>query len=656
MKRFIKAVSAYNAKDFSKAEELLDQFLSKKPKDIEGLYLRASCYLKRQAYQQAEADLIKLLQIKKDVRAYDLLIRLFWEVKRQEEALTFAEDFAKAFNQNANAHYYLGMIEQGLERYENARMHYEDALQRDNNHLASLVNSAFLAVKKQDYANAESQLLKAKTLAPNLPQIYAGLAEIAEKTSRYNEAAQNFNAAKDWGGLQRVMRRGAIWNDLGKVDALYRQLCENNELNGGNVGDALSILNMPILTPLNLRKAAHAYALSRYGSIFSRPALISPISQNAPLKKRLKIGYLSSDFYDHATMRLMIGVMEAHNKSDFDFHILAYNEPKQDSYTARLAQLGWPQHNLYDKGDFSAAQWIADNGFDIIVDLKGYTGEHRLGITAYHPAPIIVSWLGFPGTLGHERLADYIIGDAIVTPLNDADGFSEKLALMPHCYQPNDRTRPFTTNVTRADMGLPDNALVLCNFNQIIKFNPETIDLWQKILANIDNAHLWLIKPKEQDVYDNLLKEFTKRNIDISRITFASPLSTDLHLQRLGLADIAIDTFPYTSHTTASDALWAGVPIITKRGASFAARVASSLLTTHDFSDLICDCDDDYLTKIIALAKSPEQRQKLRQTLAEKRMTSPLFDTQLFAANLEKLYGKMWQNHALNQNSAITCD
>ena len=656
MKRFIKAVAAYNAKDFAKAEELLNQFLIKKPKDIEGLYLRASCHLNRKANTQAAADLIALLQIKKDARAYDLLVRLFWEMQNVDEAVTYAQNFAAAFSQNANAHYYLGMITQSLEQYDEAINHYIAALERDGNHLASLVNSAFLAVKKRDYQLAENYLIKAKAIAPNLPQIYAGLAEIAEKTDRYGEAAQYFNKAQDWGGLQRVMRRGIIWHDLSKVDAFYRQLCENNQLNGSNVGDALSIFNMPILEPQHLRKASLAYAISRYGTIFDQQPLVSPINSTDNANKRLKIGYLSSDFYDHATMRLMIGVMEAHDKNNFDFHILAYNEPNQDSYTARLAQLGWQQHNLFGKSDYEAAHYITDNAFDMIIDLKGYTGDHRLGISAYHPAPILVSWLGFPGTLGHERLADYIIGDKIVTPLADAGDFSEKLALMPHSYQPNDRSRPFATNVTRADMGLPENALVLCNFNQIIKFNPETMDLWQRIMNDIENAHLWLIKPNEQAIFDNLLREFTKRNIDINRITFAAPLSADLHIQRLGLADIALDTFPYTSHTTASDALWVGVPLITKRGKSFASRVAASLLTTHGFTDLICETDEDYFKKIVSLGKSPQKCQELREKITANRMTSPLFDTKLFARNLEKLYLKMWENYQHNKSEAIIID
>jgi predicted O-linked N-acetylglucosamine transferase (SPINDLY family) len=246
-----------------------------------------------------------------------------------------------------------------------------------------------------------------------------------------------------------------------------------------------------------------------------------------------------------------------------------------------------------------------------------------------------VNWLGYPGTLGHPRLADYIIGDPVVTPESHAEFYSERLALMPHCYQPNDHLRPLPEAPQRGVAGLPENSLIFCSFNQVVKFNPQTFDIWSRLLVAVPNSVLWLLRPKSSVVVENLKQEMKARGISEDRIVFAEFAHQKEHLARLRLADIALDTFPYNSHTTASDALWMGVPVITRKGKTFASRVAESLLTAHGFPDLVAGNPEEYFQLALELAKNGKKRGKLRKRLERARTVSPLFDTARFTAIAE---------------------
>jgi predicted O-linked N-acetylglucosamine transferase (SPINDLY family) len=256
-----------------------------------------------------------------------------------------------------------------------------------------------------------------------------------------------------------------------------------------------------------------------------------------------------------------------------------------------------------------------------------------------------VNWLGYPGTLGHKRLADYIIGDAIVTPPEDAKYYSERLALMPDSYQPNDRLRPLPELPSRAEAGLPEKGLVFCSFNQAIKFNSQTFAIWARLLTAVPDSILWLLQPKSPIAGPNIRQEMVARGVSGERVIFAPVASQADHIARLRLSDLALDTFPCTSHTTGSDALWAGVPLITMKGQTFASRVAASLLTVHGFSDLITETEDDYFNLALELATNAQRRTTVKERLERARMTSPLFDAVRFTRNLENLYCAIVDNH-----------
>jgi predicted O-linked N-acetylglucosamine transferase (SPINDLY family) len=310
-------------------------------------------------------------------------------------------------------------------------------------------------------------------------------------------------------------------------------------------------------------------------------------------------------------------------------------------------------HDLSALTDAQAAEKIAKIAPHLLIDLMGYTTDARPAILARRPASIIVSWLGYPATLGHERLADYLIGDPVTTPRAHAENFSETLALMPHGYLPYDRSHPLDPPPSRSQAGLPETGFVFCSFNQFIKFNPAIFYTWCRLLAAIPDSVLWLPDGNAEGV-SNLKKEAEKCGISSNRLVFATRTpSLAEHMARLQLADLALDTFPYNSHTTAADALWAGVPLVTRMGEIFASRVAASLLTTHGFPELVTSTDEAYFELALTLASAPEKLKAIREKLAAVRFTSPLFDTVRFARDLERLYEKIWEQRDIPRHERM---
>jgi predicted O-linked N-acetylglucosamine transferase (SPINDLY family) len=311
--------------------------------------------------------------------------------------------------------------------------------------------------------------------------------------------------------------------------------------------------------------------------------------------------------------------------------------------------------DLRGLSDEDAARQIAADRIDVLIDLKGYTENMRLGIVAFRPAPVVVSWLGWPGTVGHQRLADYIIGDPTVTPPDVAADYSEALAIMPHCYQSNDRSRTVGPRPTRTEAGLPEEGFVFCSFNQMWKIGPETFSVWCRLLDAVPGSVLWLLDTRD-NAGANLRQEAQRRGVDPGRVIFAPTLPYSGHLGRLQLADLVLDVFPYGSHTTASDALWCGVPVVTKIGEIFASRVSASLLNAAGLPELVTTSDNDYFTLALRLAMQPGEIGCLRDRIVATRMSVPLFDTVRFTRDLERLYDEIWKQAMRGKREPITLE
>ncbi|MFP8781109.1 UDP-N-acetylglucosamine-peptide N-acetylglucosaminyltransferase [Hydrogenophaga sp. RWCD_12] len=367
----------------------------------------------------------------------------------------------------------------------------------------------------------------------------------------------------------------------------------------------------------------------------------------APVKRAirgpLRLGYLSNDFQQHATARLMVEMLEAHDRDRFECHAYSYGADDGLGMRQRLQASVAHFHDITALDDVQAARAIHADGIDILVDLKGYTAGTRTSLLTYRPAPVQVSFLGYPGTLGGS-FCDYLVSDRFITPAHAAADYSEALACMPHSYQPHGRHADIGERPTRASQGLPDKALVLCCFNQAYKFTPEVFDIWCRLLDAAPGSVLWLLQDERAE--GNLRREALQRGVSPQRLVFAKSLPQATHLARLPLADLVLDTLPYNAHTTASDALWAGVPVLTCAGDTFASRVAGSLLHAVGLPALVTDSLDAYLALGLALVSEPQRLDALRAQLAAQRLTAPLFDVQGYTRSLEALYLGMWARHA----------
>ena len=302
--------------------------------------------------------------------------------------------------------------------------------------------------------------------------------------------------------------------------------------------------------------------------------------------------------------------------------------------------------------DLEVLSLTRNENIDIAVHRNGYTKNHRTKLFSYRLAPIQINYLGYPGTLGTDFI-DYIIADQTIIPKKYRNYYAEEIIYMPNSYQPNDNKRPISDKkITKKDMGLPEDGFIFCSFNHNYKITSEEFDIWMQVLKKVQPSILWLLKSNKW-AEQNLKKEAEIRNVDPNRLIFAKKLPHDEHLARLKLADLFIDTFNVNAHTTASDALWAGLPIVTKLGEGFAARVSGSLLNAIGLSELITNNKKDYENLILELASNPEKLQVVKEKLSINRYSKPLFDTELYTKHLESGYQQAYQLY-LNKKKSET--
>lgn len=364
---------------------------------------------------------------------------------------------------------------------------------------------------------------------------------------------------------------------------------------------------------------------------------------------RYRVAYLSADFHEHATTYLMAGVFERHDKRLVETIGVSIGSTAVDAVRTRVANAFDQFVDAHSWSDIAVAQWLIDREVHILVDLKGHTEFARPGIVALKPAPLVVSYLGYPGSSGITAV-DYIIGDAVVTPFRHQAHFCESIVQLPHTYQCNDQTRHFPEQRPSRELeGLPADALVLASFNHPYKIRPEVFDAWCRILHRLPDSILWVLSDQPQtQVF--LLQRAKLLGISADRFVFAKRIKYEEHLARHVLADLFLDTWPCSAHTTASDALWMGLPVLTLMGQSFASRVAASLLQCVGLHDLVVEDLSTYEEKAVELGQNRAALVEFRERLDAMRMSTPLFDTAAFTRHLESAYAHMikrWQSGAL---------
>lgn len=563
-----------------------------------------------------------------------LLGRRTEAVASYERALAINPAFPDALNNLGLTHIEEKRFSAGIATLERAiALHPGFAMAHNN------LGIAFFKVGQPEKGLAAYQ--RAIALDAKRPDPYFNLAEALVNARQYEEAIAFYQKAMAcsatpeayMGALLHAKMKICDWVDFDKNTNALQAAIDKNP----HAISPFTVLGLPS-TSEQQKRCAEAFVKKVYPY---NPDLIKPGAISTPsLPKKIRVGYLSSDLYAHATAYLMAELFELHDRSRFEIIAFSYGKAPADTMRERIKQSVDAFHEVSDLSDPEVANLIRSTGIDILVDLKGHTEGARLGILTHRPAPIQIHYLGYPGTLGAPFI-DYVIADNVLITPDDYKDYSEKIVHLPGSYQVNDRLRRIAKpQDDRSAHGLPATGFVYCCFNNNWKITPTIFDVWMRLLAAHPQSVLWLIGDNPSAI-SNLRKEAENRGISASRLVFAPKLPLDEHLARHQHADLFLDTPFYNAHTTASDALWAGLPVLTLHGNTYAGRVGESLLSALHLNSLVATDLTHYEQIAHHLTNEPANLLALKHQLANALTNGALFDTPRFARGLENAFETM---------------
>jgi protein O-GlcNAc transferase len=560
--------------------------------------------------------------------------------KRQDAALA-AYDRALALDHDmAGAWLGRGNVFRELRRPDDAIAAYDEALARDPGlaqaHLGR--GNVFSELKRHDEALAAYG--DALALEPDIAEAWLGCGNVLRDKKRHDEALAAYDRA-----LRLSPHLPGV--EGARLQAKLR-VCNWDDFEAERAHLISSLRQRRVVQPFDFLSVSSSsedqYSCARLFSERSWPqADEEPEFRARPAHNRIRVAYLSADFRQHPMSFLMADIFEGHDRSRFDMTAVSIGQDDGSPMRQRLMTSFEHFIDARTWTDGQIVKWLEDSQTDILVDLMGFTKGARTGVVARRPAPIQVNYLGFPGTLGMRQI-DYIIADRVVIPDGECEFFSEKIVYLPFTYYPNGRERGEHRDVPRVDAGLPPDAFVFCCFNNSFKILPDIFDAWMRILKQVERSVLWLLEDNEM-ASANLRKEAVARGVAAERLIFAKRVLPAEHLARHRCADLFLDTLPYNAHTTASDALREGLPVVTCVGQTFAGRVAASLLTALQMPELITGTLQDYENLAIELAQVPEKLAGTKRKLSNNRLATPAFDSELFTRHIEAAYALMYRRH-----------
>jgi predicted O-linked N-acetylglucosamine transferase (SPINDLY family) len=547
-----------------------------------------------------------------------------------ERALELDPDFPDALNNLGIIYKTQNRPEEALDCFRRALTLFPDFADAHNNLGAVLTDM-------DRYEEASASLGRTLELQPDFPEVYLTLGKGFDKQKRHEEALACYQKALelrpgldsafvqltaqrrhlcDWKAFQDDMTRIRSWTRSGReVPSPFYFLSVSDD-------------------PAEQLACARQWTAGRIEAV--APMHAAELDANATIR----IAYLSADFREHPCSYLLAEVFEIHDRDDFEIHAFAFGPEARDPMRTRLEEAFDYFHDVAHDSDREIATKLRDLGIHIAVDLMGHTRDSRPGILAHRPAPVQVNYLGYAGTTGADFI-DYVLVDQFIVPPGQQSCFTERLVHLPHCYMANDRTRAIAEPApSRQECGLPDEGFVYCCFNNINKITPDFFDAWMRLLTAVPRSVLWLMGGNAA-AESNLRREAQDRGVDPARLVFAPRIEMPRHLARHRNADLFLDTLPFNAHTTASDALWSGLPVLTCAGRSFAARVAGSLLQAAGLPELVTRSLEEYEALAVKLALNPGLLHDYRNRLEENKQTCPLFDTPRFTRNLESAYHEM---------------
>lgn len=608
-----------------------------------------------------------------DVEARHFFGILRFQQGRADEALVLIAAALDAKPDYAEAHYNRGNILAALGRYDDALASYDAAIALQPGAAEAHHNRGNALFRLRRHEEALTAFERALAIEPAHIAALNGRGTALKELRRFNEALATYDGALALraDNAETLYNRGNLFKEVrryeeslasyAKAQALTRDhpdrfgildpaLATCDWAQSDALADALRTdlaAGRPSVTPFSLvgycdDAALHLTCAKNF--IADRfPVRPAPLWDGVRYRhERIRVAYLSADFRSHATAFLMAELFERHDRGRFEVMGVSYGRDDNSAMRRRLVKSFETFHDVKAQSDREIATLLRNAEIDIAVDLKGHTLGTRPEILAYRPAPIQVGYLGYPGTIGADFL-DYVLADPVVLPFDRQPFYTEKIVQLPDCYQVNDSTRVIAPETpTRAAAGLPDDGFVFCCFNKSYKIRRPIFDIWMRLLAAVPGSVLWLLRDND-GAERNLRSEAAARGVDPARLVFADRTSLEDHLARHRLADLFLDTLPYNAHTTASDALWAGLPVVTCLGQAFAGRVAASLLNAIGLPELVTHNLADYEALALRLATDPKALKAMRAKAAANRMTQPLFDTDRFRRNIEAAYLRMWE-------------
>jgi predicted O-linked N-acetylglucosamine transferase (SPINDLY family) len=619
-----------------------DDALAVRPKFAEAWLGRGYALIQLGRHDDALAAIDKALALRSDFaeawvgRGNALLEsnRLQEAAAAYDRALQTRPDFAAAWSGHGDVLFRSG-------RHTEAETAFGRALAADATFAEAWLGRGTLALSLGRHDEALTALDQVIVLNPKLPNAWLVRGQAYYLRKRYDDALADWNKALALNPDQPGLAAACLRIRMHHCDwAGFETACESTRAAVRNAGIVAPFMFVAIpSTPSEQLQCAQRWIDGNFRAVET-----SVRRRQRPERDRARIAYLSADFHQHATAQLMAGVFEQHDRSCFEVTGISVG-PNDHSGMRRRIEAGFERFiDARPHDDEQIADMIRALDIDILVDLKGYSQDARTGVLARRPAPVQVNYLGFPGTIG-AGFIDYIIADRDVIPEHEFNCYAEKIVWLPDSYQANDRSRPIADRApARAEHGLPHSAFVFCCFNDNYKITPAVFSSWMRILLAVENSVLWLFE-ENATAADNLRREAAARGITPERLVFARRLPNAEHLARHRCADLFLDTLPYGAHTTASDALWAGLPVVTCVGQTFAGRVGASLLNAVGLPETIAATAEAYEELAIALAKNPSRLADLKARLACHRLTTPLFDTAGFTRNIEAAYAAMIGRH-----------
>jgi len=605
-------------KDYKKAEKILLDHIRKNPTHIEGYGVLGNTYLDIGDPVNAKKYFDKALKLNpKYAQVYNDLGNYYRADNKHIESI---KNYHKALlidPKLTGAASNLGIAYVTIEKLDLALKHLNRAIKLDKNCVEAYYHLGIVYEKKQDFKKALWYFEKAFQLDPKLENALPSLV--------YN------------------LMQSCGWNKMKKYEKRLNRLTKMQIKEKKDVSEPAMLHIARVEDLSENQKVARSW--SRF---FERKVKESGISfdfskrkiiQKGSRQKRIKVGYLSYDFFNHATGHLMRTFFENHNKNRFEIYTYSYGPDDRSSYRKKIIKDSEHFIDISSFGNIEAAKKIYSDGIDILVDLKGHTRYSRFEILALKPAPVAITWLGFPGTTGSNYI-NYIVADKVLLPEKDRKYYSEEPIYLP-CYQINDDKQKLSkAQVKRSDFGLPKSGFVFASFNYSYKISKKTFKSWMNILKRVEGSVLWVFVSNNQAVY-NLKKHAKSVGVNPNRLIFAKSLPKDKHLKRMTLSGLALDTFTYNGHTTTSDCLWAGVPVVTLCGKHFASRVSASLLEAVGLPELIANTPKAFEDLAVSLSQNQTKLKGIKKKLRTNLKNSTLFNTNIFVKNLEREYLKV---------------